>query len=77
MCQEHDHDYHIGGTDRDRLIADVKFYLGLLRKPIPRSICRQAYNAVRLFGRRYFAYTEGPDPNAPPAIMDEAEVQAP
>jgi hypothetical protein len=54
ICFEHDVAYEKGGDARDRLIADLKFFVGLLEHGIPPEICQQAYNAVRIFGALYW-----------------------
>lgn len=54
-CLAHDDAYATGGADRDRLLADVRFFVCLLEHDLPAVVAEQAYNAVRIFGGSYFA----------------------
>ena len=73
VCVCHDEAYYYGGSELDRLRADLTFALGLLDTP-DREQAERAYNAVRLggaphyringvswgFGGECFQYTEKP-----------------
>ena len=54
-CLAHDAAYDAGGADRDRLLADVRFFACLLEHDLPMVGAEQAYNAVRIWGGLYFA----------------------
>ena len=54
-CLAHDDAYDAGGADRDRLLADVRFFVCLLEHGLPAVVAEQAYNAVRIFGGSHFA----------------------
>lgn len=75
-CLAHDDLYDAGGGDRDRLIADVRFFLCLLERGLPMAVAEQAYNAVRIFGGLYWPEDGAREPplSSPPSTRT---VQAP
>lgn len=74
VCFEHDIAYEKGGHARDRLIADLKFFLGLLEHGIPALISQQAYSAVRIFGALYW---NGEDDGSIVSVLPVETPQAP
>ena len=63
--QRHDHGYHRGGTEIERINADGRFHIAMRRdvcravwyvKPIAWVLCHSFYIAVRLGGRASFNY---------------------
>lgn len=72
-CLAHDAAYDAGGTDRDRLLGDVGFFLCLLRlDDMPMGVAEQAYNAVRIFGGLYFSGGGDETPVPPPRQIVQA-----
>ena len=64
-CDRHDFSYWVGHTEPDRVRADLGFYLAMIedvkrlqwwRRPYARPLAWTYYNAVRLFGKRFFYY---------------------
>lgn len=53
-CLPHDEAYERGGDERDRLIADLRFFIALLEHGVPPFVANQAFSAVRLFGGAYW-----------------------
>lgn len=49
VCQEHDHTYYLGGSELDRLRADLTFALALLDTR-EREVTERYYIAVRIGG---------------------------
>lgn len=74
VCRVHDHAYYLGGSEKDREVADAQFYMGLLQVGMNQYKASMYHAAVRLFGgpefelkgRSWsyggdvFAYTEAP-----------------
>ena len=65
-CNHHDYGYYKGGTERDRLTCDTKFYNEMKRdcKCLPfyqklRYVpwCLIYFKSVRIFGKKYFNYS--------------------
>lgn len=54
-CDAHDIAYNKGGTERDRLAADIALRI-CIRKHGHRVLAGIYYRAVRLFGRNHFNY---------------------
>lgn len=57
-CADHDDAYEQGGDARDRLVADLRFFLNLLEHGVPPLVAQQAYSAVRIFGALYWTGTD-------------------
>ena len=74
-CLEHDDKYEAGGDDRDRLIADVSFFLCLLTRNLPPAVAEQAYNGVRIFGGLY--WPDASTTERTPTLQPVRTVQAP
>ena len=54
-CREHDAAYDLGGTSRQRLLADLRLFVCLLLlDEIPTFVAARAYDVARLFGRLYW-----------------------
>jgi hypothetical protein len=49
-CKRHDGKYERGGTETERLIADVEFFLDMLREGVDPVWAERYYHAVRMFG---------------------------
>lgn len=69
QCNLHDREYDIGGTERDRHIADINLMYNMQyhvnnyfkdRKPFSRRwyimLCKIYYYGVRIFGKKQFNY---------------------
>lgn len=71
VCALHDQDYAIGGTRRDRAVADVRFLTGLLDTGMDVDRAHRFHAAVRMFGKSHWRsgrYTDEADalPTLPP-----------
>ncbi len=51
VCREHDIAYALGGTQRQRAIADCKFLLGLLQTGMDVDLAHKYHAAVRICGK--------------------------
>ena len=49
-CARHDEDYGVGGTDQDRLVADLELWWCLSLYGVPEDVGRLYFDAVRRFG---------------------------
>lgn len=64
-CRIHDEDYSRGGSERDRMIADVRFLLNMLTRGVDEAWAMKYFQAVRVYGRTAFGTDyaiEWPDP---------------
>ena len=50
VCRAHDAAYYHGGSEQDRAIADVKFFLGLLHAEMDFDTAQRYFVAVRAGG---------------------------
>jgi hypothetical protein len=57
-CRRHDGKYEAGGTERERLIADVEFLLDMLQAGISESWAFAYFYAVRHAGASHWANKE-------------------
>ena len=75
VCVAHDYAYADGGDARDRLIADLEFFLGLLvETDMPAVLAEQVFHAVRIFGGWGNHWNGGPG-YIEHAVVDRGETQ--
>ena len=65
-CLDHDSAYWVGGTERDRFIADSEFLASMALWGVPEPIAVVYYLGVRLFGWCCFEYSAAPTRGPPP-----------
>ena len=83
VCKQHDYDYLRGGKERDRYLADSKFFFeGLRRAKIYSSPWKSVfyvltiatwYMVTRLFGWVFFSYRKEPE-NYLPLLVSEHKI---
>jgi hypothetical protein len=57
-CRQHDFDYWVGGTELDRKITDLKFFVRMLKSGPNKKEAWRYYKLVRQFGWVSFHYGE-------------------
>lgn len=61
-CAYHDYAYSVGGTEAERLNADLRFYDNLRACGLPAVLAWFLYSRVRFWGARHFQYAKWTKP---------------
>lgn len=72
ICEAHDAAYTLGGTRRDRAVADARLLLGMLVTDMDIDRAHAYHSALRVLGKSHWPggrYTDEP-PDAPPVSTE-------